>query len=238
MNIEDLTKTQLLLLTVLVNFVTSIATGVLTVSLLDQAPPTVIQTVNRIVDNTIETVTREVPVIRNVPSEVPSSEELLTAALVKSGAWNVRLYRSGEELPEGHGLYHASSRSVITTIGNLPENITVEFGDGTRVEAQGREDLGFLKYTLVTDATPPNTPSATFIPLSQVRQGQTAIALAEDRSAVTGIISLVTDEYAKTDIPNLPVGTPLVSLSGEVIGLSLPDGTLLETDAFSATLSP
>ena len=34
MNIEELSKSQLILLTILVNFVTSVATGILTVSLL------------------------------------------------------------------------------------------------------------------------------------------------------------------------------------------------------------
>jgi hypothetical protein len=57
MNIDDLSKSQLLLLTLLVNFVMSIATGIVTVSLLDQAPQTVTQTVNRIIEHTVETVT-------------------------------------------------------------------------------------------------------------------------------------------------------------------------------------
>jgi len=39
MDFEGLSKSQLILLTILVNFVTSVATGILTVSLLDYAPP-------------------------------------------------------------------------------------------------------------------------------------------------------------------------------------------------------
>src|ERR1700679_489829 len=56
MDIEKLTKSQIVLLTLLVSFVTSIATGIVTVSLMQQAPPAVAETVNRIIENTIETV--------------------------------------------------------------------------------------------------------------------------------------------------------------------------------------
>ena len=70
MNIEELSKAQLILLTILVNFVMSVATGIMTVSLLDQAPPVVTQAINRVVDRTVERV------VQAVPSVAPSSQSL------------------------------------------------------------------------------------------------------------------------------------------------------------------
>ena len=80
MNIEELSKSQLILLTILVNFVTSVATGILTVSLLDHAPAIVTQTVNRVVEHTIETVAAAAPAAA-VLAPAPSNQELVTAAI-------------------------------------------------------------------------------------------------------------------------------------------------------------
>ncbi len=54
---EDLNKNQIVLLTVLLSFVTSIATGIMTTSLLQETPIEVTRNINRIVEKTIETVT-------------------------------------------------------------------------------------------------------------------------------------------------------------------------------------
>lgn len=54
---EDLNKNQFILLVLLISFVTSIATGIMTSSLLQQAPVEVTRNINRIVEKTIETVT-------------------------------------------------------------------------------------------------------------------------------------------------------------------------------------
>src|SRR4051812_22400263 len=56
MDLEHLNKHQIVLLTLLVSFVTSIATGIVTVSLMNQAPPSISRTINQIVERTVETV--------------------------------------------------------------------------------------------------------------------------------------------------------------------------------------
>ncbi len=56
MDLEHLNKTQIILLTLLVSFVTSIATGIVTITLLDQAPPGVTNTISKVVERTVERV--------------------------------------------------------------------------------------------------------------------------------------------------------------------------------------
>lgn len=62
MDIKDLDKKQYILLILLITFVVSIATGIVTVSLMNQAPKSVPQTINNVIQRTIEKVTTvEVP---------------------------------------------------------------------------------------------------------------------------------------------------------------------------------
>ena len=72
---EDLNKHQIVLLTLLISFVTSIATGIMTVSLLQEAPLEVTRNINRIVEKTIETVTP-------APETKPTEKEVTTVTVV------------------------------------------------------------------------------------------------------------------------------------------------------------
>jgi hypothetical protein len=56
MDIKDLNKSQLILLTLLVSFVASIATSIMAVSLMNVVPITVPQTINRVIERTINNV--------------------------------------------------------------------------------------------------------------------------------------------------------------------------------------
>lgn len=73
MDLEELNKTQIILLTLLVSFVTSIATGIVTVTLLAQAPPAVTQTINRVVERTVE---RIVPVESKNTNIITTEKEI------------------------------------------------------------------------------------------------------------------------------------------------------------------
>lgn len=85
---EDLNNTQIILLILFITFVTSIATGVVTVTLLDQSPPGVTQTINRVVERTIEKVTTpsEIKELRTVVSQgeaVSQAVKYINPSLVK-----------------------------------------------------------------------------------------------------------------------------------------------------------
>ncbi len=61
MDIKDLDKKQLILLTLLITFIVSIATGIVTVSLMNKMPAKATQTINNVIQRTIEKVTTTTP---------------------------------------------------------------------------------------------------------------------------------------------------------------------------------
>ncbi|MDP3726053.1 MAG: S1C family serine protease [bacterium] len=94
MQMHDLNNTQLILLALLVSFVTSIATGIVTVTLLDQAPPAVTQTINRIVERTVEVVTpSKTPPTTVTKTIVVKEEEFITKAAEKNALQVVEVGR-------------------------------------------------------------------------------------------------------------------------------------------------
>ena len=91
---EQLNKQQLILLALLVSFVTSIATGIVTVALMNQAPQTAIQTINRVVEKTIERVvsTPSTSTITIKETVVVTEDDRIVEAVNKNKDNVVRLY--------------------------------------------------------------------------------------------------------------------------------------------------
>jgi len=98
---EHLNKHQLILVALLVSFVTSIATGIVTVSLVNQAPPAVTQTINRVVEKTIERVVPETQGAAVVTKEtiVVRQEDFTIKAVEKNSKGIVRI--TGQVSPVG-----------------------------------------------------------------------------------------------------------------------------------------
>jgi len=243
MNIEELSKAQLLLLTILVNFVTSIATGILTVSLLDHAPAYVTQTVNRVVERTIETVAAAAPAAV-VHSPAPSNQDLVTAAIGASATRAVAIYaaETGTSTPAiTVGTYIPKARAVATTaLDSLPKEVLIEFTDGSYMLASlALQGSGIIIYGFADDAALPKLVSPVLVASKDLRLGETTLALTADGSAATGIVARVSEKGVATTLPDIGVGSAVVNLSGNLIGISAGSapGFLISADKISELLT-
>ncbi|MDP2652337.1 MAG: hypothetical protein Q8O94_04320 [bacterium] len=242
MNIEELSKSQLILLTILVNFVTSVATGILTVSLLDHAPPFVTQTVNRVVERTIETVAAAAPAAI-IQAPAPSNQDLVMAAIGADATRTVVIYAgdTGTSTPAlAIGTYLPKSRAIATAAQDaLPKEILVAFpGDLYSAASLAHEGSGIAIYGFADSAVLPKVTAPTLVSASDLKLGQTVIALSADGSAATGIIARVSTKGIYTTLPDIGTGSAAVDLSGNLIGIAagMTPGLLINTDKITALL--
>jgi len=254
MNLEELSNAQLLLLTVMVNFIVSIATGILTVSLLDQAPIQVSQGVDRVVERTIQAVAAPIqttnPIVSNpiktITSVVspqptaPTQEQLLTTAVGDVAARTVLIYKGGTTTPAiAYGTYLSSQQSVATAmVKGLPKEAVIVFSDGSSAKASlSKSSATVAIYGFADAAALPGAPAADLVASSKLKQGQTVIALTKDSAAITGIISKVSASGIVTSLSGVPVGAGVVGTDGAVLGIgSLTPGVLISADAITSLL--
>lgn len=258
MNIEQLNKSQIVLLTLLVSFVTSIATGIVTVSLMDQAPPVVSQTVNRIVERTIETVApaSQTAAANNSQGTVIVKEsELIAQALAKVTPSIVRLYANttGEAQFLGLGIVINENGTIITDNTLFPEAKTaaVALFDGTRVPVTLTDRNGTTGIA-VFHATSSEGTTVTWNPAVIKNKGstlgQTAIMLSGRSIARVeeGIVSALiplgegsADIIIDTNIPpeTIIAGAPLFDTNGEIIGVSTGIARTSSAKGFTASTS-
>jgi len=242
MNIEELSKSQLVLLTILVNFVMSVATGILTVSLLDQAPPFVTQTINRVVERTIETVAAAAPAAI-IQAPAPSNQDLVTAAIGATAARAVAIYsaETGTSTPAvSVGTFISKAHAIATTEQNiLPKEALIGFSDGSYISASlAHQGNGVAIYGFADAVTLPKISSPVLVASNNLKLGQTVLVVGSDGSAATGIIAQVNDTGIRTTLPKMGVGSAVVDLSGNLIGLDKGEtaGLLTSADKITALL--
>lgn len=243
MNIEELSKSQLILLTILVNFVTSVATGILTVSLLDHSPAFVTQTVNRVVEHTIETVSQVAPAAI-IQAPAPSNQDLVTAAIGANATRTVFIYalETGTSTPAiSIGTYLPKSQSVVTVVQEtLPKEALIEFPGSLYVSASlAHKGEGIAIYGFADGASLPKANAPTLIVSSKLKLGQTVLAISADGSASTGIVARVSDKGIHTTLPDIGAGSAAVDLSGNLIGLGVgvTPGLLISAEKITALLN-
>jgi S1-C subfamily serine protease len=255
MDIEELNKFQIILLTLLVSFVTSIATGIVTVSLMDQAPPMLTQTINKVVERTIETVVpQEVPQTASVVTTkettvVVKEEDLITSSIDKNAGLFAMLYHATTAGPSiGRAFIIAKNGSLVVdrTLLTEEKGYIAEVNGGTYELAVAKVDgvygLAFLapiSASTTVAITPPKFGS-----LSNAKRGQTVLDLVNGGRGnvgigiVSGIETKTVDEQelafllAGISGKNPPIGTPLLNIFGEVIGYATTVSQEIDPFAF------
>ncbi|MFZ2303175.1 MAG: trypsin-like peptidase domain-containing protein [Minisyncoccia bacterium] len=240
---EHLTKSQIVLLTLFVSFVASMATGIVVVTLMDQAPDPVNQTITNVVERTIEKIT---PTFVDKPGTtiVVKDEDLVVAAIEKNVNSTVALRTTigeGGVLPAGVGTIISSNGLVVTTRWNLGLGALYTTIDGIQytieVVVNNKSDsLGIGRLVPVSATSTPEFKSVTFGNPNTLKIGQTSLVIGgrDAKTISTGIITsldmrTVVDKETKVEtkvLDNVAVstrfagtsnGAPIINLSGDVI---------------------
>ncbi|MBU6430938.1 MAG: trypsin-like peptidase domain-containing protein [Patescibacteria group bacterium] len=205
---ENLTKHQLILVALLISFVTSIATGIVTVSLMDQAPKGVTQTVNRIVEKTVERVISEPNKGSNIIKEtiVVKEDDRTIEAIEKNAKSMVRIYKTDSSNAEtslksfvGLGIIISKDGDIATDAAIIASaaSYSVVSNDGkeysvkiTPTSAQEKNIIAFLRIIPKEKEVLSLTP-AILADSDALKLGQTVISLGGKlrNSVAIGVIT-------------------------------------------------
>ncbi len=247
---EDLSKTQIVLLTLLVSFITSIATGIITTSLLAQAPQGVTQTIDRVVERTVEKVTtpsgggtvKEVTVVKEGDAIV-SAIEANTKAIVRIKS---PLGPDGSQRFYGIGLLVSKQGLVLSDRRDVIQSGTyfVVLADGTELPAQIHKVSyagSMILFKLIAEDSKLRTLSTVTFSDSDPKLGQTVVSIeGSERNAINvgRILSIdLSTGLAQTDIDGSETaGGPLLNLSGQLVGMKTSNGDLSMTQGLYTSI--
>jgi hypothetical protein len=238
MELEELTTTQIILLVLLVSFVTSIATGIVTVSLLAQAPPAVTQTVNHIIERTVQTVAPDLgaPTVTKETTVVVKEDDLVTKSVADSLARIGRIHADASTTSPVVAIGAVTANGILVTDASAVEDVRAVTLGGTDFLYQVSRTLPDVGIALmVATGTSPSITALKTADAGSLKLGQTVIGLygiAEDRIGMTTIAGeskLASVKAGDTSVPVRTIdtgfstptpGTPLVTVFGDLVGIS------------------
>jgi S1-C subfamily serine protease len=174
---EELNNRQIVLLTMLVSFVVSTATGIMTVAMLEEAPQTLTQTVNRVVERTIERVVtgtstpQIISPVTSVTKEVTiyaKEDDLVVAAVEKNQPRIAKIFgmdTATTSMPDAIG-FVVSRDGILAADAKILAGVVANKGaynimlgekeyTGTLVEKAAYADapVAFIRLALASTAT-------------------------------------------------------------------------------------
>lgn len=228
MDLEQLTKSQIVLLTMLVSFVTSIATGIVTVALVEEAPADVTRVVQRVVERTVETVspaTQQATVITKEKTIIVKEADQIAAAIASNKPRIVSVVDVATGSFVALGVFIDDKGTLATDAASIKKlgEYGIDVGAEELVPADilyegGARGIALLqadpKLITVKKITPSEVP---------LQLGQTLVAFVGGGSVTQGIVAeLVDSGLISTTIAATKVapGALLITVDGEVVGMS------------------
>jgi len=232
MDIEELNKFQLVLLALLVSFVTSIATGIVTVTLLAQAPPGVTETINHVVERTIQTIVPQTtaPASNSTQTVVVKEDDLITGSIASAMTKTGRVFGGTATTSPVVGLAAEIAPGVLVTDSAIvSKEMLVSIGGVNALFSVSRTfpDMGVAVLSPEATSTALGAPF-TVGDTGAVKLGSTVTAIlgvSNERVAI-GSVSAVfpLTASARAIDSNLSAGNitgePLIDIFGNLVGIS------------------
>ena len=233
---DHLSKQQLVLLALLVSFMTSLATGIVTVSLMDQAPQGVTRTVSQVIEKTIQEAAPQQDAA--VGTVTLSVDDQLATAVAKVSSSIVKMEDNSKAIL-GLGIIVSKNgvimvdKSVVSQSygysnpGYSFSNYSAVLSDGTVVpvnvvpinaaQSQANSDIVFFEpSSLAMPSSVGASSQALFTPItvaSSFNLGQSVFSLSGTSTAILGQ-GIITDMVATSSLANgnpLPIITSIAS---------------------------
>lgn len=230
---EELSRSQFILLVLLVSFVTSICTGIVTATLVNQAPSPITQIISRVIEKGMGTASvATTPVIVSTP--VLSQEDRIIKLVDKVSPAIVRVAvfatstASTTVLVESHAGFFVSADGLVVTSEQAVENEELKYSvilkDGRELSATVLfkdivRDVAILKVAPISGE---KFNFISFADSTKIKIGQTVIAIGQ-KVVSAGIISgLGENDFVQTDIVMSSgySGGPLLDLDGGAVGIN------------------
>lgn len=198
MDVKELNKSQLILLAILLSFIVSIATGITTVSLMEQAPASFTVPVNKVIKETVE---RIVPVDNPSKNQtvIIKEEDLVVEAIKanKSSLFSITKEVQNEsgtlvEVSAGSGFVVSKDGTIVSDALMVPSvmNYFVKNNSGKfKAEFVSKNEAGFSFLKIGTAIEPVDSKVSfevpTFGDFEKMQIGQKIIILG---NSITSII--------------------------------------------------
>jgi hypothetical protein len=248
MDLEQLTKHQVILLTLLVSLVTSIATGIVTVSLMNHAPQGVTRTINQIVEHTVQSVVPAAPgaaaaIVTTEKTIVVKDDDLTARSIATVQKSIVRITARGKDELLARGVIIDAKGTALTDSKALASSGADTFdailSDGTRVPVTSTSfatssPIGSVVVAFGTSTAASPSPLGD---ISKVSLGQSVIRIGGKGidTVGTGVVAMLPGKgsYIVASVTSITPGSLLVTIFGEVIGIATSDSLDAGSDTYS-----